>query len=117
MTRQDKIQAVKDNQMGSIYSKDDVIKMLEDIDDVVGVSRLDVDTIVDDIFICIDDALSNMRSRDFLDTSNAEFTIRNGNEIEVDDLDINFDTISAMITDKCAHTITTLLDNKFKIKS
>lgn len=116
MTRQEKIQAVKDNQMGSIYSKDDVIKMLEDIDDVVGVSMQDIERIVDGIFISIDDALSTMRKDECIDKYNVEFSIRNGNEIEIDDLDIDFDHISSTISNKCKDFAIDLLTDNLKLK-
>lgn len=118
MTRQEKIQAVKDNQMGTIYSKDDVIRMLEDIDDAnVMVSMQDIERIVDGIFIRIDDALSTMRSNECFDQYNIEFSIRNGNEIEIDDLCIDFDHISSTISNKCKDFAIDLLTDNLKLKS
>jgi len=117
MTKQDKIQAVKDNQMGSIYSKDDVIRMLEDIDDSIGVSMQDIERIVDGIFISIDDALSTMRSNECFDQYNIEYTIRNGNQIEIDDLCIDFDHISSTISNKCKDFTIDLLTDNLKLKS
>jgi len=118
MTRQEKIQAVKDNQMGSIYSKDDVIKMLEDIDDTsVIVSMQDIERIVDGIFISIDDALSTMRSNECFDQYDIEYTIRNGNQIEIDDLSIDFDHISTTISNKCKDFTIDLLTDNLKLKS
>jgi len=116
MTKQEKIQAVKDNQMGSIYSKDDVIRMLEDIDDAnVMVSMQDIERIVDDIFNRIDDELGNIRSSECFDRDSAEFTIRSGNIIEIDDLDIDFTHISTMLN-KCRDNITDLLVDNLKLK-
>jgi hypothetical protein len=117
MTKQDKIQAVKDNQMSSIYSKDDVIRMLEDIDDSIGVSMQDIERIVDGIFISIDDALSTMRSNECFDQYNIEYTIRNGNQIEIDDLCIDFDHISSTISNKCKDFTIDLLTDNLKLKS
>lgn len=117
MTRQDKIQAVKDNQMGSIYSKDDVIRMLEDIDDSnVMVSMQDIERIVDDIFIRIDDVIGKMRSRDYFDETSVEFRIGCGNVIEIDDLSIDFDHVSTMVSSVKDSAID-LLTDKLKLKS
>jgi hypothetical protein len=118
MTKQEKIQAVKDNQMGSIYSKDDVIKLLEDIDDSgsSGVSMQDIEQVVDDIFIAIDDQLSNIRSSDCFDSDIAEFTIRGGNVIEIENLDIDFDHISTIINGCKDYAIDSLVD-KLKLNT
>ena len=117
MTKQEKIQAVKDNQLGTIYSKDDVIRLLEDIEDSnpMGVSMQDIEKIVDEILICIDDALSNIRSIECYDVDNAEFSIYDGNKIQLDDLDIDFDHISTMVG-KSRDTITDLLTDNLKLK-
>lgn len=117
MTKKEKIQAVKDNSMGSIYSKDDVIKMLEDIDDTnVKVSMQDIERIVDDIFTSIDDELSNIRSIDCINESDIEFKITNGNYIEIQNLHIDFDHISTMIN-SAKDTAIDLLTDTLKLKS
>lgn len=120
MTKKEMLEAIEGNELSSIYSKSDVIKLLKRIDDtdgVVNITPTQIDKIRDDIFIIIDDALSDIRSMDCVDTGNMSFDLQNGNEIYVDDVDVNFDYIAENVRIKTSDNIYTLLENNLKPKS
>ena len=80
----------------SIFSKDDVINLLVELsetiekdDDVSNCGTFDKEVLMEKIKEGVENALENMSSKDFVDLSSCEFTIRNGNEIEIDDVGIN----------------------------
>ena len=119
MTTKEMLDAVEGNDLSSIYSKSDVIKLLKRIDDTgsgVDITSAQIEKLRDAIFLIIDDALSNIRSMDCVDTGQISFDIQNGNEIYVDDVEVDFDYIAENVRRKTTDEIYTLLENDLKCK-
>ena len=86
MKKQDVLNRVL-NSESSIFSKDDVVRLIESMDDVTNVT-------VTEIGAAIDRAMDDFgrRNNDVVDKSTAEFCL-NGNEIELEDVDVDLDYI------------------------
>ena len=95
------VAAVK-NAPGSMYTREDVISLLSNLETTNSITRLDKQTIKD---LCdaisdeIKDNLRNMDSSDAVDTSSAEFSL-NYNEICLDSVDIDTDNITDAAMEK-----------------
>ena len=88
ITKENAIASVQ-NSVSSIFSKDDVLFILNSIEG--GGRRITTE----DIQRAIDQTIDWMESntRDFVDSENAEFEIAWGNKLEVTEVPINFDEI------------------------
>jgi hypothetical protein len=85
MTKQEAIQTIETS-FPSIWSKEDVIKLINKIDEGTG---FDADNLIDKIKDAVENAINGMSNDEIVDTSNCEFEIRNGNEIQVDSVEVN----------------------------
>lgn len=80
----DLIKSIESNELGgSIYSREDVTRILRMVR-VEQTSNIDVESIVNDLKK-VYDYIEDLEA----DTDSAEFSIRNGNEIEIDSIDID----------------------------
>ena len=86
MKKQDVLNRVL-NSESSIFSKDDVVRLIESLDETTNIT-------VTDIGAAIEKAMDEFgrRNNDLLDKSTAEFNL-NGNEIELEDVDVDLDYI------------------------
>ena len=119
MTKKEMLEAIEGNDLSSIYSKSDVIKLLKRIDDtdgVVNITPTQIEKLRDDILIAVDTALSNIRSMDCVDTDNISFDIQNGNQVYADDIEVDFDYIAGQISRNTSDNIYTLLQDNLKCK-
>jgi hypothetical protein len=104
MTKQEAINTINAS-FPSIWTKDDVLQLINKID--VNESKenklegfVDKDKITKKIREAVDNAISGMSTDEIVDVSSCEFEIRNGNEIQLDSIDINFsDIIDTVIAD------------------
>jgi hypothetical protein len=86
-----------ENAFPSIFTKDDVIVLLRELSDAIendddvanGGLIMDKDTLLDKIRGAVDNAINNMSNDEIVDTSDTEFNIRNGNEIEIESIGIH----------------------------
>lgn len=85
MTKHEAIQTIETS-FPSIWSKEDVIKLINKIDEGTG---FDADNLIDKIKDAVENAINGMSNDEIVDTSNCEFEIRNGNEIQVDSVEVN----------------------------
>ena len=99
MTINETIGQVTNNNLGSIYSKDDVIRLLENIKEGGTFNFIEK---LDELKEKIETVVNNLNSSDVVDYDNVEFSL-NGREIEVDSIDLNYaelwDTIKSEIED------------------
>lgn len=119
MTKKEMLEAIEGNDLSSIYSKSDVIKLLKRIDDtdgVVNITPTQIEKLRDDILIAVDTALSNIRSMDCVDADNISFDIQNGNQVYADDIEVDFDYIAGQISRNTSDNIYTLLQDNLKCK-
>ena len=86
MTKQQAIEKVE-NSFPSIWSKDDVLSLLNQINE--GTETFDTDKLVEKIKDAVENAINGMSNDDIVDISSCDFVIRNGNEIEIDSIGIN----------------------------
>ena len=97
MTKQEAIATINAS-FPSIWSKDDVLQLINKIDE--GTAGFDSDKLIDKIREAVDNAINNMSNDEIVDVSSTEFVIRNGNEIEVDSIGINTnDIVDNVMTD------------------
>jgi len=89
MKKQDVLNRVL-NSESSIFSKDDVVRLIEMVDEGDGRSIT-----VSDIGAALDRAMDeiNRNSDDVIDKHSAEFDIQSGNEIYISDISFDFDFI------------------------
>jgi len=99
MTITETIGQVTNNTLGSIYSKDDVIRLLENIKEGGTFNFIEK---LDELKEKLERVVNRLNSGDVVDYDNVELSF-NGREIEVDNVDINhaeiWDTIETEITD------------------
>ena len=93
MKKQDVLNRVL-NSESSIFSKDDVVRLIESLDDVTNVTVTEIGEALDRAMDALD-----RRGDDLLDLSTAEFDL-NGNEILLVSIDIDFDCIREELEDK-----------------
>jgi hypothetical protein len=91
MTKQEAINQVTEA-FPSIWSREDVLRVLNEIDDK-STKLFDADRLIDKIKDSVESTIDRMNYDDIVDTSNCDFSIRNGNEIEIDEVSINKDDI------------------------
>jgi hypothetical protein len=93
MKKQDVLNRVL-NSESSIFSKDDVVRLIESLDDVTNVTVIEIGAAIDRVI----DTLARMGD-DLLDLSTAEFDL-NGNEIQLINVDVDLDCIREQMEDK-----------------
>lgn len=86
MTKQQAIDTINAS-FPSIWSKEDVLQLINKIDE--GTASFDKDKLMDKIHDAIENAINGMSNDDILDTSECEFEIRNGNEIQIESIGVN----------------------------
>ncbi len=77
---------------GSLFTKDDVLSLLDDISETGNVSVEKLKDIRTKIIKTIAAQIENLDENRIVDTSNARFEISNGNEIEVEENTVSIDT-------------------------
>jgi hypothetical protein len=93
------------NAFPSIYTKDDVVKLLTsiEIDETPkSGSRLtdvQIKQLIADVAECIENNASNIDSSEVIDKSSAEFSISYSNQVEIDSIDIDTDSIYSTVVD------------------
>lgn len=98
MTKMQTVELLK-KQLPAFYSADQVIKMINDIEDVnQAYDENQIEGLIDKIASKVEKALNNMYIEDFVDTSSAEFSL-NGNEIQLDSVDANRDQIAEEVVE------------------
>lgn len=90
MTKQQAIKEVE-NSFPSIFTREDVITLLNKIEG--SEIEFDKEVLTEKLRSAVENALNNLSSDDIVDISSCEFVIRNGNEIDIDSIGINTDTI------------------------
>ena len=89
-----------ENAFPSIYTKDDVIKLLNSIEieapkSGFKVTKEQIDELVENIENRLERNANNLSTEDVVDMSSAEFSIGYGNCIELDSIDINSSDITS----------------------
>jgi len=116
MTKQATVELLK-QQLPGFYSVEQVISIVSGIDDEqpqlfkFDETKLEEirDKIVSDVYDKVGDALSDMYDDDLVDTSSAEFSL-NGNEIQLDSVDVDKDNISDKVSDVCGDVVRDVLE-------
>ena len=112
MTKQDAINTINAS-FPSIWSKDDVLQLINKIDEGTG---FDKDKLMDKIHDAIGNAISGMSNDDILDTSDCEFNIRNGNEIEIESISVNTSEIIDEVSKEIAEAIDEFIEELEEVK-
>ena len=97
MTKQEAINTINAS-FPSIWSKDDVLQLINkidenEVDESNFVGFVDKDKLTKKIREAVDNAISGMNTDEIVDVSTCEFSIRNGNEVELDSVDVNSSNI------------------------
>ena len=105
---------ILNNNLGSIYSKEDVINLLNRIEEEKQVQKfpLDLEEIKDKV---IDDINSTLRMHDgddIIDKDSAEFSICYGNKIEIERIDYSFDILESALNDGIEELFNKLINNQ-----
>ena len=87
MTKQEVINSINDNHLSSIYSKDDVLKLINAIDN---------DSMLIELKDLINNTIQNMDEDSIIDKREAEFSM-DYNEVTLDSVEIYRDGISETI--------------------
>jgi hypothetical protein len=93
MKKQDVLNRVL-NSVGYFFSKDDVVRLIESLDETKNITVTDIGAALDAAM----DVLARMGD-DLLDVSTAEFDL-NGNEIQLVAVDVDLDCIREQMEDK-----------------
>jgi hypothetical protein len=107
MTKQQAIEKIQ-NSFPSIWSREDVLTLVNQIDATD--TNLDLDNLNDKIREAVDNAVNNMSNDEIVDISTCEFSIRNGNEIEIDSIGIN----TSDIVDEVMKEVSEVIENFFE---
>lgn len=92
MTKQQTVELLQ-KQLPGFYSVEQVINIINDIEDSSAELNEDqLESIADEIYDEVREALSNMSTNDLVDTDSAEFSLYD-KTIELDDVDIDKDSI------------------------
>ena len=116
MTKQQTVELLK-QQLPGFYSVEQVISIVSGIDDEqpklfkFDETKLEEirDKIVSNVYDKVGDALSDMYDDELVDTSSAEFSL-NGNEIQLDSVDVDKDNISDKVSDVCGDVVRDVLE-------
>lgn len=102
--------------MDILNSIDDTSCMTEDFESTDGQLNLSHREIIEDIIeevaeVCHDDIYNcSDGGDDYVDTNNCEFSIYNGNEIEVDCIDLDWSSIAGLISDRNSSEFKDIVD-------
>ena len=88
MTKQEAINTINAS-FPSIWSKDDVLQLINKIDEGEGSLYVDKEKLLDKIKDAVESGINGMSNEDIVDMSECEFDIRNGNEIVLDSFGVN----------------------------
>jgi hypothetical protein len=107
-----------ENAFPSIFTKNDVIILLGELSDAIendddvsnGGLIMDKEPLLEKIRRAVDSVINNMSTDDIVDTSSTDFSIRNGNEIEIESIGIN----TSDIIDEVVREIEEVLDEVFE---
>lgn len=96
----------------SIFSKEDVVKLLTDLDSklVPTASSIDKQYLMDKVSKAIDEVIDNLDSLDIVDTGSAEFYL-SGNQIQLESVGINEYYLNRTIKDEVMEAISIVYDN------
>lgn len=102
MTKEQAIEKVE-NSFPTIWSKEDVLHLISQIDE--GEGTFDKDKLLDKIKDAVDNAINGMSNDEIVDASECEFTIRNGNEIEIESIGVNTSDIVDEVMKEIAEVV------------
>jgi len=94
-------------QLPGFYSVDQVIKMINDIEDdsqALAYNENEIEGLLERIEDKVERVLGNLYFEDFVDTDSAEFSL-NGNEIQLDSVEINKSEIREAVMEKVREAI------------
>ena len=86
MKKREVIEQIQNNNLGSIYSKDDVIRLLEQIEPEKAEITID-DEVIETITKGIINLLERMDSCELVDFGSASFNLDYNNTVELDNID------------------------------
>ena len=101
-------------QLPGFYSVEQVINIIKDIDEMsepsvpLSLTEDQFENIKEKIYYAIENCMGNMYSDDLVNTDSAEFSL-NGNEIQLDSVDVNTDEIADNINDAVVDTLSKLV--------
>ena len=93
---------ILNNNLGSIYSKEDVINLLNRIEEEKQVQEkptFDLEDIKEKVIREIRNIISDCDTDDMVDKENVEFTICHGNRIELENVDVSLYVLENNLTD------------------
>ena len=111
MNKQQTIELLQ-QQLPGFYSVEQVINIIKDIDEMseptapLSLTEDQFEKIKEKIYYAIENCMGNMYSDDLVNTDTAEFSL-NGNEIQLDSVDVNTDEI----VDNVHSVVLEVLDN------
>lgn len=118
MTKQQAIGAVESNVLSSIYTRQDVLQLLNQLDDSGGVVKLtdnDICNIRNQILDDVEESLTAIEPRECYDEDDFCFEIQGNNRVVLDStIDIDFNYISDMVRRKSTDTIFDIIKKQIK---
>lgn len=106
MTKQEAIKMVNES-VPSIWSREDVLGLIEKIESGGG---FDTNDLIDKIRDSVNDAVEGMSTDDVVDTDNATYDIRSGNEVYVSDISIRHDNVVDEIMERVVDAVNDYVD-------
>lgn len=88
MKKHEMIEQIENNNLGSIYSKEDVIRLIEQIEAEPAEMKINSKTITI-LTNKITEYLENIDACDLVDFSSADFSISYRNQVELDSIDVS----------------------------
>jgi RNA binding exosome subunit len=112
MTKQEAIQTIQTS-FPSIWSREDVLQLINKIDEGTG---FDTDNLIDKIKDAVENAINGMSNDEIVDTSDCEFEIHNGNEIQVNSVRVNTSDIVDNIMVDVVRAIEEYIEEKQEVE-
>lgn len=100
------------NGFGSIYSREDVIALLDSIVMPEQKPSADVEEILQKVKQVIRDKFYNVDKEDLIDDDSAEFSIGYNNRVELDSIDLDLDSFRDEIESAVFEEVRQMLDEK-----
>ena len=106
MTKQEAIKMVNES-VPSIWSREDVLGLIEKIESGGG---FDPDNLIDKVRDSVKSAVEDMSTDDVVDTDDATYDIRGGNEVYVSDISIRHDNVVDEIMEWVVNAVNDYVD-------
>lgn len=110
MTKEEAIEKVETS-FPSIFTREDVITLINEIEPNINKVEFEKEVLMSKLRAAVDDAVHNLSNDEIVDISSCDFSINNGNEIQIDSIGIEHSTIIDEIMRNIEGEVEEFIDN------